>query len=233
MDDLALEGVETRDVRQAGVGEVPGARDQPASRVGPARSPHRPPLGLGVPARFEHVRPEAQVRGEALVLGEANEVVLDLRARRVEARPLRVRREREAVEVARDVARGARVGVVPPGPADLLGAVQDEEVLAAVTPQLGAHAEAGESGADDEDLGGLVARCGAHVGGGGRGGGHGWPLSQAWVSGMIAPAGWRSGSRRCRSTICMSSAGRSRKKAWPLVMVVSRASSMMPSSSYW
>ena len=52
-----------------------------------------------------------------------------------------------------DVAGAARVGVVPPGAADVLGLLQDDEVVDAGLLQLDRHAEPGEPGADDDDPG--------------------------------------------------------------------------------
>ena len=53
----------------------------------------------------------------------------------------------------RDVAGAARVGVVPPGAADVLGLLQDDEVVPAGLLELDRHAEPGEPGADDDDAG--------------------------------------------------------------------------------
>jgi hypothetical protein len=49
------------------------------------------------------------------------------------------------------VARAAGVGVLAPGAAELVGLLEDEEVDAGLL-ELDRHAEAGESGADDDDL---------------------------------------------------------------------------------
>ena len=60
----------------------------------------------------------------------------------------------------RDVAGRAGVGVVAPGAADLVAAVDHQEVAAAVLGQPDGGAESGESGADDEDVD-VAARLGA------------------------------------------------------------------------
>ena len=60
------------------------------------------------------------------------------------------RRERERVELARDVAGRAGVGVVAPGAADVGALLDDDEVGLAVLLELDRGAEAGEAGADDE-----------------------------------------------------------------------------------
>ena len=61
---------------------------------------------------------------------DVEEVVEDLRLRGEGARPLRVRRERERVEVRRHVAAAAGIGVVVPGAAHLAVALEQDEVVA-------------------------------------------------------------------------------------------------------
>src|SRR5919198_1372549 len=79
-------------------------------------------------------------------------VVLDLVLRRERSRPVRVELERVRVEMRRDVAGRARVGVVTPGPADLAAPLENEEVVAAVFAQPDGGPQAGEPAADDEHL---------------------------------------------------------------------------------
>jgi hypothetical protein len=50
------------------------------------------------------------------------------------------------------VALAARVGVVPPGAADVVGALEQDEVLDPRLLEADRHAQAGEAGADDRDL---------------------------------------------------------------------------------
>src|SRR5215469_4544577 len=66
-------------------------------------------------------------------------------------RPVGVRRERERVQVRRDVAGASGVGVVPPGAADRGRPLQDDEVGHARLAQPDARAEPAEASADDGD----------------------------------------------------------------------------------
>jgi hypothetical protein len=83
--------------------------------------------------------------------GDVLEVGLDLGLRRVAARPPGVGRERELVEVRRDIAGGAGVGVVVPDAADALAALEDRDVLVARAAQQRDRADAAEAAADDGD----------------------------------------------------------------------------------
>jgi hypothetical protein len=61
----------------------------------------------------------------------------------------------EGVHVRLDVAGAARIGVVAPGAADLVGLLQDHEIGDAGVLELDGHAEPGEPGTNDDDLGTL------------------------------------------------------------------------------
>ena len=86
---------------------------------------------LLVPARALDLGAGADAVEHAVGARDVLEVGLDLRLRRVAARPARVRRERELVQVRRHVAGGARVGVVVPDAADALAALEDRDVVVA------------------------------------------------------------------------------------------------------
>ena len=76
----------------------------------------------------------------------------DLVAHRVRGLPVVLRRERERVEVGRDVALRARVAVRPPGPAHVGAAFEQDEVLDARLLEADRHPEPAEAGAHDRDL---------------------------------------------------------------------------------
>ena len=130
----------------------PGAATSTRAESGPAEvsSAQRPasssqsaPVTL-VPNRIERRRSRSS--------RDALEVGADLRLRRVGPAPVRVRGERERVEVRGDVAGAAGVGVRPPGAADVGVALEDHEVVDALLAQPDGEAEAGEPGADDRDV---------------------------------------------------------------------------------
>jgi len=83
-------------------------------------------------------------------LRDPPQVGLDLGLGRERPRPVRVRREGERVELGGDVAGGTGIGVVAPGAADVVAALDHEEVLLAVLGEPDRHAETAEAGADDE-----------------------------------------------------------------------------------
>ena len=149
MEDLALErsipGREGTDGSLSG----PGAATSIAGREGPAGGVDPPQLRVLVPGRTGHGVAEAQVGHDPGVLGAAAQVGLDLRLARERAAPGRVGREGERVQVRRDVALAARVMVVAPRAADVVGALEHDEVVDALLLEADRHAEAGEAAADD------------------------------------------------------------------------------------
>ena len=96
-----------------------------------------------------HGRAEHQVTAEVEVVGDRLEVGEDLGLIGVGATPCPVRRERERVQVALDVACRARVDVLPPGAADAVGAFDDRQVVDALAPQCDRGGEAAEARPDD------------------------------------------------------------------------------------
>ena len=111
------------------------------------RTVQRPALGveaglgdLGASRRCGSI---PKSRAHVLEVGE------DLRLRRVTARPVVARGERERVQVRGDVAGGARVGVRAPDPADRVAALEHGQLLEPGLAQPDRRADAAEPGADD------------------------------------------------------------------------------------
>jgi hypothetical protein len=147
----ALEFFEPGEFGRPRLAERAGGQHEHRGREVAARGPYAPELRALVPCGVEHFVSEAYVREEAEVARAAPQVVLYLGLRRIAARPVGVRREGEGVEVRLHVAGAARVGVVAPGPADLGGALEDDEVLLAALPEADGRAEPREAAADDGD----------------------------------------------------------------------------------
>src|SRR5437762_11717510 len=84
--------------------------------------------------------------------------VADLGLRRPLPRPVRLLLEREAVEEGRDVAGGARVGVVAPRAAEAVRLLEDRERVDPGLLQPDAEAEPREARADDRNASPYHAR---------------------------------------------------------------------------
>ena len=152
MKDLAAEGVETRKVRDGGLAQRAGRPHQHRRAVLLAPRRADDPAGGGVvPARLLHFSTESQERAHIETVHALADVVPDFALRGERTGPLRIEREGERVEVGGDVARGAGVGVVAPGAAEVVAAVEDDEVVDAHGAQAGRHPDAGEPGTDDDD----------------------------------------------------------------------------------
>jgi len=142
------EAVAPRDVGQGRPVELPDGRDHGGglerAAVVEGEVPYRAAL---VELGGGDARAEAEVGAEPALLGHFVQVGEDLLPGREAAAPA-ARPERERVQVRRDVAGQARVGVVTPGPPEIAGPVEDEEVIDACLPERRGHADPPEPGAD-------------------------------------------------------------------------------------
>src|ERR1700730_15401860 len=91
-------------------------------------------------------RTEPEVGADPAVRGQSAQVGQDLLPRREATAPAG-RPERERVQVRRHVAGEARVGIVAPGPPEVVASVDDEEVLDAGLLERRGHADSPEPGA--------------------------------------------------------------------------------------
>ena len=94
---------------------------------------------------------QAQVRAQAVLGDQRAQVGQDLLARREAPGPA-PGPERERVKQRRHVAGQAGIAVVAPGPAQVIGPVQDDEVLQARPFERDRHADPAEPGTDDGHL---------------------------------------------------------------------------------
>ena len=151
VEDLALEAVDAVDVGQPRLGEPAGAGDERGGGdLAAVGEPDPPVLLLLVPRGVLDGGAEAEPVEDAGPRGDLAQVGVDLGLGRERARPVRVGRERERVELARHVAGRPGVGVVAPGAADVVALLDHEEVGLAVLVELDRRAEAGEAGADHQ-----------------------------------------------------------------------------------
>lgn len=155
VEDLTGEAAESGQRRDRRRGQLPGRADQ---HVGlddiTVCQSDAPPVSRLVERRGHHLGAEPDPvahhgRGVA-------QVAQDVWLCRVPARPRGAGREGVRVERRRHVARRARIGVVPPHPADLVRPLQHGEPLEPGSAQGQRHAQPAESGTDDDHLG---VRC--------------------------------------------------------------------------
>jgi hypothetical protein len=107
--------------------------------------------GVLVPGRRGHLVPEPDQRAQPVVVGDIAQVAAQLGLGGEGLAPVGLGREGERVQVGLDVAAAAGVGVVPPGPADVGGPLQQHQVAVSGPAQRDGGAQAGEPGADDGD----------------------------------------------------------------------------------
>ena len=153
VEQRALEALDAGDVGKPGLAQSADRRHEDVGGHLAAGRLDPPPPVRRLPARLQGLVAEADVRADAEAVGALHQVVLDLGLVGERPGPLRVRRERERVEAGGDVALAARVGVVAPRAADLVRALEEDEVLDARLAQADAQPEPGEAAADDRDAG--------------------------------------------------------------------------------
>ena len=142
-----LEAVEPRQRRDLGHGQLAAGGEEHVGLVAAGARLEQPAIPLLVPVRPLHLRAGAHALQHPVTLRDLLEVGLDLRPRRIAARPARVRREGELVEVRGDVAGGPRIGVVVPDAADPLAALEDRDVVVARPAQHHGGSDAAEAAA--------------------------------------------------------------------------------------
>src|ERR1700729_919867 len=194
--DRALEALEAGNVRRLWFGERSGAVDEHLGGQLQVSGADRPALAIFVPAGLEELLAELELVAQIVIGGDAFDVVVDLLAGRERVPPVRIRGVGEGVQVRRDVARHAGVGVVAPDAADVAGALDDHEVLDAVVLQRNARGDARQPGADDGDPDVACLNV--------RGFGHGLSTSvqQMSITWLTLRGGWaRRSANRARSRL--------------------------------
>src|SRR5215472_2695838 len=135
---------------QGGPVELPDRGDHGGCPERAAILEHEVPYGAAfIEVGGGDARAEAQMRAEPTLAGQRVQVGQDLLPRRKAAAPP-ARPERERVQVRRHVTGEAGVGVVPPGPAEVAGPVDHEEVLDARLLERQGHADPAETSADND-----------------------------------------------------------------------------------
>ncbi len=113
---------------------------------------HDPLAGVVLPLRRDHLFAEPKVLAQSERVGEAIQVSAEFVASRVHPADPQVRREAVAIKMRLRVAGGTRIVVVAPDTADVVGSLQNDEVVDTAAFELRGHAQPAEAGTDDQDL---------------------------------------------------------------------------------
>jgi len=157
VERAAAEILDARNRRQRGARQAAHAGHQHARRQPLAvRERQTPALRALVVFGALQFVVHPQMRADPEALHAVFEIRADLGLRREHARPARVRRERERVDVRLHVAGAPGIVVVAPRAADRGRLLEHDEIRDARLPQANGHPEPGEAGADDGDVDGFV-----------------------------------------------------------------------------
>ena len=169
VEAVPRELVQALDARDRRLVQLSRCEDQGGGRIGRARGGrHRPAAALIVPRAGRDRGVGLDQAVDAVGARHGAQVVVDLALARAQPRPVAALRIGERVEVARDVAGGARIAVVEPGSAELGRLLEDPHVADPVIAQLDGGRDPAEARTHDEHVqaglrGGLVRRgCGGH-----------------------------------------------------------------------
>src|SRR5262249_37351540 len=144
VEGRAFKAVEAADRRRLRHRELPAGRNQQVGLVRAGAGLKLPPTALLVPTCTSHLGPGTDLAEHTEAARDPFNVSLDLGLRRIAARPA-VGRKGVLVEMGRDVASGARVGVVLPDATDPLALLEDGDVLVALALQHHRSADAAEA----------------------------------------------------------------------------------------
>ncbi len=148
---LPAKSVDARDVGHLRLGQKARRGDQVARGQRFAVGQRDPPdAGLLVPAGALDDGVEPHVRAHVVLVRDIVGVLLDLRARGEQPRPVRVRLEEVGVGGGGDVDGQARIAVDVPGAAEVVLAVEDHEVVVAHPLELDGRAYPAETGPHDD-----------------------------------------------------------------------------------
>ena len=149
----SLELAEAGDVRNVGPVQLsePAHHDVRLVTITDGRR-ERPPAGLLGPGHLGDLGLEPQVRTQFEPGHQRLEVVEDLGLFGELPGPVGLGREREAVEVRRDVAPRARIAVVPPGSPHPVGLLEEGEGVASGEFELDRHRQPTRAPTDDRHL---------------------------------------------------------------------------------
>ena len=153
VDHLALEGVHAlevgvrRDV-QGAAGQHPVLTNQ----LGAIGQIQRPKGRLVIKMGIGDFRIETGEIAQAMLVGDALDIVVDLLLAAVAVAPVRIALEREGIHVRLDVTGRARVAVMVPGATHATAFLQQHEIINTRFAQFDGHTHAAEATTDDGDF---------------------------------------------------------------------------------
>ena len=154
MKDLAFEAVQPRDVRILRYMQRAGSQHPVmAVELVPGFRGQRPARTVLVKLGGDDLLVEADVRANLVFVRGVPDVILNFIPGRITFAPVRLTLEGIRIQVRLHIACTARVGVVAPGAADVVGFFQHHKIVDAGFLEFNRHAQAAEAGPDDHDLG--------------------------------------------------------------------------------
>ena len=161
--DCSVKRFDARDVRHLRLRQEAGRGEQVARRERLAVVQVDDPMALlVVPARTVDDDAEAHVATQVILCRDVVAVLLQLAARGVEAGPVRVGLEGVGVGGRRDVDGQAGVAVDVPGAAEVVFAVEDDDVVDVQPAKSDGGAHAAEPSADDDGVVDVAVDLGGH-----------------------------------------------------------------------
>jgi hypothetical protein len=148
----ALKRVQPRQVGDRWIGQGTDRGDEDLGSEVPAGGVDLPAVGVVVPGGLEHLVAIADGPREVVVARDVVDVGLDLGLPGEGVGPAGVLLVSVGVQDAGDVAGAPGIAVVAPRAAQVIGTLEHDEVLDAVTAQGDGHPQAGQARARDRDL---------------------------------------------------------------------------------
>ena len=143
MEGLTGETAHAGNMRNRGFVQWPCGQDYAARQQWlPSVQINLPALLVRKPAQGHHVGMETNQRAQRIVIGDAQNIVLNFLLLRVRSRPVHVGRKRKGIQVRRHVAGAAGIDVVPPGASHFATSLQYCQRLCAARPHTNGGTQA-------------------------------------------------------------------------------------------
>ena len=153
VEDGNLQVLLSRKVRKSRSTQLPdGADQQPRCQLPPIRKRDSPVVCPLVKSGTPNFRSEENMIANAAFVGATLKIGVNFRLNRKHARPVRVRREGERIEMRGDITGRARINIVTPDATDRVRLFQNDEILDAALLQAMRHPDAAKAGSDDDHI---------------------------------------------------------------------------------